>query len=119
MGQSQPEYGPLRRALNNTCPGCGQGKLFQDRIALVMECEDCGLDINRYNAGDGPATLLIFVYGALIVPMAFLFETLLSPPLWVHAVLWGLVMLVATLLSLRPAKAVMVALQYCFQTPEI
>jgi len=119
MGPSRSEPGPLRRALNNTCPGCGQGKLFRDRIALVPECEHCGLDIGRYNAGDGPATLLIFVYGALIVPMAFVFESLLSPPLWVHAVLWGLVMLGATLLSLRPAKAVMVALQYRFQTPEI
>ena len=119
MGQSQSEHGPLRRALNNTCPGCGQGKLFQGRIALATECEVCGLDIGRYNAGDGPATLLIFVYGALIVPLAFLFEKLIAPPLWVHAVLWGLVMLAATLLSLRPAKALMVALQYRFQTPEI
>ncbi|XDZ65085.1 DUF983 domain-containing protein [Alphaproteobacteria bacterium LSUCC0684] len=119
MGQSRSDHGPLRRALNNTCPGCGQGKLFQGRIALVAECDTCGLDIGRYNAGDGPATLLIFVYGALIVPLAFVLESLLSPPLWVHAVLWGLVMLAATLLSLRPAKAFMVALQYRFQTPEI
>jgi len=119
MGSSRKESGPLRRAMTGTCPGCGQGKLFQDRIALVAECEDCGLDIGRYSAGDGPATLLIFVYGAIIVPLAFVLESLLSPPLWVHAVVWGGVMLAATLVSLRPAKAVMVALQYRFQTPEI
>ena len=61
---------------------------------------------------------LIFIYGALIVPMAFVLETLLSPPLWVHAIVWGLVMLGATLLSLRVIKAVIVAKQFEFQTPE-
>lgn len=108
----------MRRALRGLCPDCGQGKLFKGRVALTDQCDHCGLDFTRYSAGDGPATLLIFVYGALIVPLAFLLENLLAPPLWVHAVVWGLVMLVATLLSLRVIKAMIVALQYRFQTPE-
>ena len=108
----------MRRALNDTCPDCGQGKLFQGKIALVDQCDHCGLDITRYNAGDGPATLLIFVYGALIVPLAFILEVLVAPPLWVHAMVWGLVMLGATLVSLRVIKAVIVAKQFEFQTPE-
>jgi len=108
----------MRRALNGTCPDCGQGKLFQGKIAMVDQCEHCGLDIARYNAGDGPATLLIFVYGALIVPLAFVLEVLVAPPLWVHALVWGLVMLAATLVSLRVIKAIIVAKQFEFQTPE-
>ena len=109
----------VRRALKGFCPDCGQGKLFKGRVALVDTCDHCGLDITRYNAGDGPATLLIFIYGAIIVPLAFLAENIFAPPLWVHAVGWGLVMLGLTLLSLRVIKALMVALQFRFQTPEI
>lgn len=108
----------IRLALKGLCPDCGQGKLFKGRVALVDTCENCGLDLTRYSAGDGPATLLIFVYGALIVPLAFVFESYVEPPLWVHAVLWGGVMLAATLLSLRMIKAILVALQFRFQTPE-
>ena len=105
-------------AFKGVCPACGKGNLFKGQIALVDECDHCGLDFTRYTAGDGPATFLILIYGAIIVPMAFIFETLVAPPLWVHAVVWGLVMLAATLVSLRVLKAAMVALQYKFQTPE-
>ena len=108
----------MRRALNGFCPDCGQGKLFKGKIGLVDQCDHCGLDISRYNAGDGPATLLIFIYGSIIVPLAFVLETFLAPPLWVHAIVWGLVMLGATLVSLRVIKAIIVAKQFEFQTPD-
>lgn len=107
------------RALNGTCPDCGQGKLFLGHLKVADTCAHCGLDLTRYNAGDGPATLLIFVYGALIVPLAFVLESFLAPPLWVHAVVWGLVMLGLTMVSLRPAKAIMIALQFRMDTPEV
>ena len=105
-------------ALRGVCPNCGAGSLFKGRVALAEQCDHCGLDFTRYTAGDGPATFLILIYGALIVPMAFVLESWFAPPLWVHAVVWGLVMLGATLLSLRVLKAAMVALQFRFQTPE-
>jgi uncharacterized protein (DUF983 family) len=105
-------------AFKGICPDCGRGGLFKGRLTLADECDHCGLDFTRYSPGDGPASLLILVYGAIIVPMAFLLESLFAPPLWVHVVLWGLVMLGASLLSLRVLKALMVALQYRFQTPE-
>jgi uncharacterized protein (DUF983 family) len=105
-------------ALKGVCPDCGRGKLFKGRMTLADECGYCGLDFTRYTPGDGPASLLILTYGALILPMAFLLESLIAPPLWVHVALWGLVMLGASLLSLRILKALMVALQYRLQTPE-
>ena len=119
MAADKPASSPLVRALNGTCPGCGQGKLFLGHLKVAETCNHCGLDLTRYNAGDGPATLLIFVYGAVIVPLAFILESLVSPPLWVHAVVWGLVMLGMTMVSLRPAKALMIALQFRLDTPEI
>lgn len=111
--------GPIRHALDGFCPGCGQGKLFRGWASLQVSCSACGLEYARLNAGDGPASLMIFVYGSLIVPLAFGLELMLAPPLWVHAVLWGVVMLAATMVSLRPIKAVMIGLQYRHQTPEV
>lgn len=105
--------------MNGTCPDCGQGKLFLGHLKVAETCGHCGLDLSRYSAGDGPASLLIFVYGAVIVPLAFVLESFFSPPLWVHAVVWGLVMFGLTMVSLRPAKAIMIALQFRLDTPEI
>jgi uncharacterized protein (DUF983 family) len=72
----------------------------------------CGLDLTRADSADGPAVFLIFILGALLVPMALIFETAVAPPLWVHGVVWGTAALGITLLALRPLKAWVVRLQY-------
>ena len=102
----------IRRAWHNTCPNCGKGALFQSRLKMVETCEVCGFDLSVLDAGDGPASLLVLFYGALIVPLAFLAESLFAPPLWAQAVFWGAVMLVLTLKTLRPIKTLMIGWQF-------
>lgn len=112
------QSGPMARALHNKCPNCGDGALFSSHIGMARRCSSCDFDYTELDAGDGPAFLLVFVYGALIVPLAFLLEILISPPLWFQAVLWGVVMTIATLLSLRPIKAIMIGYQFRIRDPE-
>ena len=50
--------------------------------------------------------------GALVVGLALLIEAWFSPPYWVHLVLWGPLILIGSLLLMRPFKGIMVALQY-------
>jgi uncharacterized protein (DUF983 family) len=45
-------------------------------------------------------------------------EALYSPPLWVHAVLWIPLILITTLLPLRPVKGLLIALQYHHRAEE-
>jgi uncharacterized protein (DUF983 family) len=45
-------------------------------------------------------------------------EAWFSPPIWVHMVVWGPVILGASIALLRPAKAIMIALQYKHQSGE-
>lgn len=72
----------------------------------------CGLELARNDSGDGPAVLLIFVLGFLVVPLALIVSMNVDWPLWLHTVLWGAVILGLTLGMLRPAKAYFIALQY-------
>ena len=39
-------------------------------------------------------------------------EMIYSPPYWVHALLWGPLILLTTLAPLRPIKGLMIALQF-------
>ena len=110
--------GPVRRALRNTCPNCGKGELFTSWLKMVPSCSFCHFDLSELDAGDGPASFLVLIYGAIIVPLAFLLEVLASPPLWVQAVLWGVVMLLATWKSLRPLKALMIGWQFRIHDPD-
>ena len=45
-------------------------------------------------------------------------EMLYRPPFWVHALLWGPLILLTTLLPLRPMKGLLIALQYHHKAAE-
>ena len=99
-------------------PRCGRGRLFAGFLKVVEKCPQCGLDLSGADSADGPAVFLIFIVGALVVPLALLMEAWFSPPIWVHMVVWGPVILGASIALLRPAKAIMIALQYKHQSGE-
>lgn len=110
-----PDTNIIRQALACKCPRCGQGNLYKDgfiNMDLRDVCPSCGLDYTKIDAADGPAVFLIFILGFLLVPAALLFEYLVHPPLWLHAVLWGIVALGMTLGALKPLKAYIIALQW-------
>lgn len=94
------------------CPRCGEGALFDGLLAVRAACPVCRLDLSAQDAGDGPAVLVIFVLGLIVVALAGWVELRFSPPLWVHIVLWGPLILGGAILMLRPLKAATIALQY-------
>ena len=62
-------------------------------MSVVKECSVCHAKLGQHDVGDGASVFLIFLLGASIIPMAWAFECLVAPPLWVHVVLWGTVAL--------------------------
>ena len=72
----------------------------------------CGLDNAFADAGDGPAVFVIMIIGFLVVGLALWLEVNYSPALWVHLILWIPLSTVLTLVLLRMAKGLLIALQY-------
>ena len=108
----------LSTGLACRCPRCGRGRLFNGFLTVVPACESCGLDLSGADSADGPAVFIIMIVGALVVPLALLTEHWFSPPIWVHMILWGPLILGASLGLLRPAKAIMIALQFKHRSGE-
>ncbi len=104
----------LRVGLSCKCPKCQKGDLYKAGFSVELRdvCDECGLDFTKNDSADGPAVFMIFLLGFSLVPLALVFEALVAPPLWVHAVLWTVVALGLTLGALRPLKAYVIALQY-------
>lgn len=102
------------------CPKCRTGSLYAPGFTLTMrqKCENCGLDLTRSDSADGPAVFLIFILGFLLVPLALWVDSLFGWPLWLHAIVWGIVALGLTVGSLRPLKAYIIALQYKHRTSD-
>lgn len=102
----------LRIALAGGCPRCGARTLFAGWIRFADRCGRCGLDFAAFNVGDGAAAFLTLGIGALVAGMAIALELIVSPPVWVHILLWPAVTLLLILGSLRMSKAALLALEY-------
>jgi uncharacterized protein (DUF983 family) len=113
-----PIASPVRAGLAGRCPRCGQGRLFQGFLGLRPRCESCGLDFAFADSGDGPAVFVILLAGLVVVASALVVEVLYEPPFWLHALLWGPLILATTLLPLRLMKGLMIALQYRHKAAE-
>jgi len=109
---------PMVAGLQGRCPRCGKGRLFQGFLALQPRCEYCGLDFSFADSADGPAVFVIFISGFIVAGSALAVEMLYAPPYWVHAVLWGPLILITTLGPLRPMKGLLIALQYHHKAAE-
>ena len=109
---------PIAKGLRCRCPRCGEGKLFEGFLTLRPRCQRCGLDYAFIDAGDGPAVFVIFIAGFVVVFSALITEVLYQPPFWLHALLWGPLILAVTLLPLRPMKGLLIALQYHHRAAE-
>jgi uncharacterized protein (DUF983 family) len=107
-----PPVSPLAAGLSCRCPRCGRGKLFEGFLKVAPRCQVCGLDLSPHDTGDGPAVFLVFILGALVVPLAIFTEVWFAPPLWLHMTIWPIVILGLALGMLRPAKAILVAVHY-------
>jgi len=60
----------------------------------------------------------ILVLAGLLAGSALVVEVLYAPPYWVHALLWGPLILLTTLAPLRPIKGLLIALQYHHKAAE-
>lgn len=105
------EISPLAGAAAGACPRCNSKTLFSGWVRFAARCRGCGLDLESFNVGDGPAALLILIIGAILVAAALIVDGTFSPPWWVHLV-WIPVGFALTVIGLRWAKALLLTQEY-------
>jgi uncharacterized protein (DUF983 family) len=111
-GELYPPLSPVQTGLRNRCPRCGRGRLFKGFLSVDDRCHACGLDYSFIDAGDGPAVFVILIVGFIVCGLALLVEVAFQPSYWVHAALWGPLLLLLCLGLLRPLKGWLIASQY-------
>jgi uncharacterized protein (DUF983 family) len=92
--------------------------MFSGYLTLAPRCENCGLDYDFADSGDGPAVFVILVTGFLVVGAALVVEIVYAPPYWLHALLWAPLAILLPLVLLRSFKGVLIALQYRHKAEE-
>jgi len=118
MSPARPGAPLFIAAFGARCPRCGQGKLFDGYLKVAPACSACGLKLAGNDTGDGPAFFIMLPLCILTAVLALLFEFNFMPPLWVHMAVWPIFIGLVVGFSLRPVKALMVALQYRYRDVE-
>lgn len=92
--------------------------MFAGYLKLAKSCEVCGLDFSYADPADGPAFFVQMVTCIPAVIFALVLEIVAEPPVWVHLLTSLPLLLVCTLLPLRPLKGWLVASQFFFKAQE-
>ena len=85
--------------------------MFDGWVGFAKSCRGCGLELDSFNVGDGPAAFLIFIVGTITVVAALVVDSAFSPPWWVHLV-WIPVAAALTIGGLRVSKAWLLGQEY-------
>ncbi len=107
-----PDLSPFDTGLRCTCPRCGQGRLYAGVLNPAPRCMSCGLDYSFIESGDGPAVFVILILGFVILGLAMAVQSALAPPVWVHIIVWGPLIIGSSIWALRVTKSIMIAMQY-------
>jgi uncharacterized protein (DUF983 family) len=120
MSEERSISAAFRAGFSGRCPRCGRGGLFTSAVSLAVRdrCPTCDLDLKFVDPGDGPAVFAIMILGFLILGAALIVEFRLSPPVWVHLVLWLPLTALVAFALLRPLKGLLIALQFHHKAEE-
>jgi len=103
---------PFAAGLRSRCPRCGEGHLFKGFLTVADHCDSCGLSYDFADSGDGPAILIMFPVGTIVVLLWLITDAMFHLPAVVHLMLWLPAVVIFSLLLLRPFKGVLIAMQY-------
>ena len=114
--QEERKRGPaIWKGMQGKCPQCGEKTLFRKYLKISDTCGSCGLELSGHEADDAPPYFTIFIVGHVIVPVALVVEKLDMPPLYVHALIFCLLSIAVSLISLPIVKGGVVGLQWALR----
>jgi len=100
------------------CPKCGKGHMFKSWLKLSDHCEVCGLDYRFAAPDDGPAFFALCIVAFPLIFFVVWLQVAFTPPFWVHLLTSFPLLILGTVLPLRPLKGWLVASQYVNKAQE-
>ena len=115
VSHHRKKSGAIWRGMQGRCPECGEKTLWRKYLKVQDDCASCGLHLGGHQADDAPPYFTIFIVGHVIVPIALIVERLYTPPLYIHALLFTVLAVLVSLISLPIVKGGVVGLQWALR----
>ena len=107
-----PPIDPTRTGLKGKCPRCGQGQLFSGMLKIKPDCSNCRLDFSALDVGDGAVVFVVMFANIIVLGGALALENTFSPPLWLHILIWPIVIIALCIWLTRLIKGLLLAHQF-------
>ena len=105
----------MLRGAANRCPACGRGEIFAGFLKVRDTCASCGEELHHHRADDAPPYFTMLITGHVIVGLVMTVETVYAPPMWLHALIWGPMVVIMSLLLLPRIKGALIGLQWALR----
>ncbi|WP_207100244.1 DUF983 domain-containing protein [Paracoccus shandongensis] len=109
MTELRDEKAAILRGLLNRCPDCGEGRILRGYLAVIPECESCGVEFKRFPAADGPAFFTMTIMLLLLIPLLGYTWVVFRPSPLMLLVIVGAVTAIVTMVLLRFVKSAFIA----------
>lgn len=108
-------YRAVMRGFAQHCPACGKGDTFHAFLKVNDACPACGEELHHHRADDAPPYFTMLITGHVVVGALMTVETTYAPPIWVHALIWGPMVVILSLLLLPRIKGALIGLQWALR----
>ena len=114
--EDRPLGPAMRRGWRRRCPSCGAGPMLRGYLKVRESCPVCGEALHHQRADDGPAYLTILIVGHIIGAMMLAVEEWNDTlPIWLHAIVWPILVLVMCLTLLPRFKGALIGYQWALR----
>ncbi len=105
-----------RRGFLGLCPNCGEGRIFGAFLKVNDSCPACGEALNHHRADDAPPYFTILIVGHVVGALMLMVEEYNDAlPLWIHAIVWPLLVILLSLLLLPRIKGALISYQWALR----
>ena len=112
-GEHRDVWRAMRRGFMGRCPACGEGRIYASFLKIAERCPSCGEELHHHRADDAPPYFTIFIVGHFVIAALLAFDDYWpDAPLWLHAVLWSSVIVLASVWLLPLVKGALIGLQW-------
>ncbi|MCB1519547.1 MAG: DUF983 domain-containing protein [Hyphomicrobiaceae bacterium] len=105
----------ILRGLGQHCPACGKGEIYGRYLKVHESCPACGEELHHHRADDAPPYFTMLITGHVVVGALMTVETTYAPPMWVHAAIWGPMIILMSLFLLPRIKGALIGLQWALR----
>jgi uncharacterized protein (DUF983 family) len=106
----------MRRGFLECCPNCAKSAMFRAYLKVVDECAVCGEELHHQRADDAPPYFTMLIVGHFIVAGVLAAEEVWpNSPMWIDAIIWVVLTIVASLLILPRVKGALVGYQWAMR----